>query len=37
VRDYVAWIKNYPEAKKYFKLALTNLRKGGVVRKANKV
>lgn len=37
VHDYVAWIKNYPEAKKYLKIALANLVKNGVVRKAKKV
>ncbi len=37
VREYVAWIKNYPEAKKYLKIALTNLGKSGVVRKVKKV
>ncbi len=37
VRDYVTWIKNYPEAKKYLKIALANLVKNGVVQKAKKV
>lgn len=31
VRDYVAWIRQYPEAKKYLSAALKNLEKSGFI------
>ncbi len=34
VRDYVAWIKQYPEAREYLATALAQLQRSGVVKKA---